>query len=216
MLISAIIGQSINKTEELIKSLFSSTGKKISIIQMKVLKDLNYKKYKDYLLELERNGIDFLIIKVDILEIKYLFNGLKFDIIFYTDKFEDFSEDENLKYKDLMKKAFEFLDENGIAIVNVDDIDYVKFLQEMKHYIITYGFSSKASITTSSVSYTMFKDDFMLCLQNSISTKSGLIIEPQEYRLKVDYNEINPNNILAAASFALINDIDLSSFDIIR
>ena len=66
------------------------------------------------------------------------------------------------------EKNIFIISEKGVAIVNSDDNDLSSFLSGIKHYIVTYGFNLKASITTSSVGDFMDKDDIMCCLQRTI------------------------------------------------
>jgi UDP-N-acetylmuramate-alanine ligase len=110
-----------------------------------------------------------------------------------------------------MRKIFLLLDEKGTAIVNVDESELIQFLQGMKHYIVTFGFNSKASITTSSIGDFLFKDNFMCCLQRTISTRNGMLIEPQEYKIRLETGELNTYDVLAAATFAIVNGVDLNS-----
>jgi len=56
----------------------------------------------------------------------------------------------------------------------------------------------------------MSKEGFICCLQRSIPTRGGEIIEPQEYKLNLDASEFDSHNVLAAASFAIVNGIDLN------
>ncbi|HEX3028401.1 MAG TPA: glutamate ligase, partial [Clostridia bacterium] len=92
----------------------------------------------------------------------------------------------------------------------VDDSELISFLQGMKHYFITYGFNSKASLTTSSIGDSVFKDEFLCCLQRSIPTNNGMLVEPQEFRLNVQPEYMDPYSVLAAAAFAVVNGIDLN------
>ena len=46
----------------------------------------------------------------------------------------------------------------------------------------------------------MDKDDIMCCLQRTIHTKNGKIIEPQEFKVKADLNGMDLIMFLAAAT----------------
>jgi len=111
---------------------------------------------------------------------------------------------------DLMKRAFSLLKEKGIAIVNADDNELNKFFKDIKHYIVTYGFNLKASMTTSSIGDLVAKDNMLCCLQRRIYTKNGTVIEPQEFKVKTDLESVDPNNVLAAATFVLVNGFDIN------
>jgi UDP-N-acetylmuramate-alanine ligase len=213
MLIAGIIGhEGKSKTANLINSFFSSTGKRVSIIDAKSLRELGSKRVKSYISELDKNNVDALILKIEFNDIeKEIFNNIHFDIMIYIDKADDLKETESEYYNNLMRKNLSLLDEKGIAIVNIDDKSLLEGLHGLKNYIITYGFNSKASITTSSVCDIVSKENFMCCLQRTISTKSGILIEPQEYSIKIETSGMNSYNVLAAATFAIVNDIDLNS-----
>jgi UDP-N-acetylmuramate-alanine ligase len=219
MLIAGIIGHKCkSKTASLINSILSPTGKKVSIIDLHYLIEQGYDRIKSYIKELNNNSVDILILKIELSDAeKEIFDYLHFDIIIYINKADDLDEKELTNKKALMRKVFSLLDQKGIVIVNVDDDDLIKLLEDMKYlndmknYIVTYGFNSKASVTTSSVGDMISKDNFMCCLQKTVSAKNGLLIEPQEYVMKVEPFEIDPYDMLAAATFAIINRIDLNS-----
>jgi len=213
MLITGIIGQDKKmKTANLINSILSLTGKRISIIDSKEIMEFNSNLLKNYILELKKHKIDILIIKIDILDFENdIFINLKFDIIIY-DYRSDYSiisvRDKCIK---LIQKSIAFLDKNGIIIIDVEDNELLYLLNDdVKQHIITYGFNSKASMTTSSIGDTLLMKDFMCYLQKTILTKNGKKIEPQEYLIRIESNEVNPYNILAAATFAIINGVDLN------
>lgn len=215
MLIAGVISKDQNMhTERMINSLLSSAGRKVSIIDSKVFKNLDISRIKDYLHELENNDIDILIVKISVLDFeKDILKFLNFDVMIYANKADDFISIDKEKYKSIMSTVFSLLDEKGIAIVNIDDSELVQFIKGMKHYLVTFGFNSKASITTSSTGDVIDEDNLLCCLQRTISAKNGLVIEPQEYMIRVKTNENNVYNVLAAATFAIINGIDLNLFN---
>lgn len=212
MLIAGIISQSDKEsTANLINSIFSASKKRFSIVDSKSLTNLDNKRFKAYLNELLRNNTDILILKVNIFDLDNdIFDCLKFDIIIFNDKADDFKEANSDVYKEFMRKAFSLLDEKGIAIVNADDNELTNFLNGIKHYIITYGFNLKASITTSSVGDLVAKNNIMCCLQRTLFTRNGSKIEPQEFIIKTQPDMYDTYNVLAAATFALVNGVDLN------
>lgn len=215
VLIAGIIGQSNKEsTANLINSIFSASKKRFSIVDSKTLINLDVKRFKAYLSELLKNNTDILILKINIFDIdKEIFNYIKFDIIIFTDKADDFSTNISDVYKEAMRKAFSLLDDKGVAIVNADDTELTNFLNGIKHYIITYGFNLKASITTSSVGDMVDKTDIMCCLQRTVFARNGNVIEPQEFIIKTKSEIYDPYNVLAAATFALVNGVDLNSLN---
>ena len=213
MLIAGIIGSEGKvQTASLINSILAAKGKKVSVIDSASLLGLDGNRIKAYISELGKNNIDLLLLKASITDIdKFIFDEVQFDIVIYTDKAEDSSGPDRNEYSEKMERIFSLMVDKGVAIVNVDDIDLITLLQGMKHSFVTYGFNTKASITTSSIGDSVFKDTFICCLQRSISTRNGKIIEPQEYKLKLEASEFDSHNVLAAASFAIINGIDLNN-----
>lgn len=213
MLIAGIIGhEGKSKTANLINFFLSSTHKRVSIMDAKSLMELGYSRAKGYIHELEKNHIDILILKIQLQEVeKELLKHIQFDIMIYTDKADDLTEEDEMFIKDLMGRNLSLLDEKGIAIVNIDDDCLLQALQGLKNRIVTYGFSSKASITTSSIGDIVSQKNFMCCLQRTIATKNGNLVEPQEYSIKLPTNGVNSYNVLAAASFAIVNGVDLNT-----
>ena len=215
VLIAGIIGQKDKgKTASLINSILYGAKKRISIIDSKSLSNLDTTRTKSYLRELGKNNIEILILKVDFADLgKELFDYLRFDIIIFTDKADNNNEANIDNHSELTRKAFSLLNEKGVAIVNADDNELIQFLQGINNYIVTYGFNLKASITTSSIGDLLAKDNFMCCLQRTIFTKNGRVIEPQEFKVNADLDGVDPYNILAAATFALVNGVDLNEMD---
>ena len=212
MLIAGIIGSEGKvQTASLINSILASKGKKVSVIDSASLLGLDGNRIKAYISELGKNNIDLLLLKAGISDIDKFLDEVQFDIVIYTDKADDSRGPDRKEYSEKMERVFSLMADKGVAIVNVDDIDLITLLQGMKHSFVTYGFNTKASITTSSIGDRVFKDTFICCLQRSISTRNGKIIEPQEYKLKLEASEFDSHNVLAAASFAIINGIDLNN-----
>lgn len=61
-------------------------------------------------------------------------------------------------------------------IINADEEIDLKLLENININVITYGFNSKSTITTSSVK----EDTILLCVQRNIQDINGKEIEPQE------------------------------------
>ncbi len=211
MLVTGIVGGADKaQTADLICSIFSSAGEKISVIDSGSITGLDKKKLNSYIEELRKNQTYVLLIKTDIRDIeKDFFENLNFDIMLYTDKADDLYSVDDEHYVALMRKVFSMVDEKGTLIVNADDVDSISFLQGMKYYTITYGFNRKSSVTTSSMGDNVFKDGFIYCLQRSITAKNGLVFEPQEYKLNIDQHKYDGRNILAAVTFVLVCGIDI-------
>lgn len=200
------------QTANLINSILTSTGKKISVVDSKNLLGFDKRRIKAYVTELEKNNTDILLLKLDINDVeKFLMNDMHFDIMIFTSKSDETNENEKPDTVLSMEKALYLLADKGIVIVNVDDSGLIKLFQNLKHPVVTYGFNTRASVTTSSIGDSLDKDGFICCLQKTISANNGALMEPQEYKLKLDSDDIDSHNVLAAASFAIVNGIDLNN-----
>ncbi|HHW00014.1 MAG TPA: glutamate ligase [Clostridiaceae bacterium] len=211
MLIAGIVG-GIDKaqTADLIYSIISLAGVRISVIDSGSIVELDKNKFKAYIEELKKSETYILLIKIDVQDIeKDFFDNLHFDIMLYTDKADDLYSTDDERYAMLMRKVFSMVDERGTLIVNADDVDGIAFLKGMKYYTVTYGFNRKSSVTTSSMGDNVFKDGFIYCLQRSITAKNGLVFEPQEYKLDFGHRKYDGRIILAAVTFVLVCGIDV-------
>ena len=212
MLIAGIIGSEIKlQTASLINSILTSKGKRLSVVDSKNLLELDLKRIRAYIGELEKNNSDILLLKINITDIdRLLMKDLHFDIMIYTDGVEKTLELDHTRHSDNIGRFFALMAEKGIVIVNADDSGLLSLLQGLKQHVVTYGFNTKASITTSSVGDPMLESSFICCLQRTISARNGDIIEPQEYKLELDASGFDTHSVLAAASFAIVNGIDLN------
>lgn len=212
MLIVGILGSEGKlQIANIISLILASSGEKVSVIDSAGMLNLDSARIKEYIRELKKNNVDLLLLKSELADIdRFLSDEMQFDILIYTDKTENNMDLEKFDYTDKLKRVFSLMAEKSVAIVNVDDSELIRLLQGMKHRFITYGFNTKASVTTSSIGDSMSKEGFICCLQRSIPTRGGEIIEPQEYKLNLDAGEFDSHNVLAAASFAIVNGIDLN------
>lgn len=212
MLIAGILGSEGKlQTASIINSILTSNGEKVSVIDSASMLGLDSKRIRAYISELEKNNVDLLLFKTELSDIdKFFSDEVQFDILIYTDSVEDSSLIEKSQYAQKLERIFSLMADKGVAIVNMDDGDLIGILQGMKHRFITYGFNPKASVTTSSIGDTVFKEGFICCLQRSISTHTGKVVEPQEYKLHLEAGEFDSHSVLAAASFAILNGIDLN------
>lgn len=107
-------------------------------------------------------------------------------------RFEAIIIDRNIK-KEYEKELKEILKLAKYVILNSDTVDIEKF-QNMNLNVITYGFGSKCTITTSSVG----DENTIICLQRSIKNLDNIEIEPQE--VSVDKNESVENSYINMAT----------------
>ena len=85
------------------------------------------------------------------------------------------------KNTELLKKI---LEKANYVIVNSDIEDNLKLLENIKATILTYGFNSKATITTSSIQ----DEKIMICIQRAFKNAKEKKIEPQEIETEIIKN----------------------------
>lgn len=102
-----------------------------------------------------------------------------------------------LKYK--IEQIKNILKTTKYIVINSDiEID-LKVLMNTSIRVITYGFNSKSTITTSSIT----DEDVLVCLQRNITNIKGNIIEPQEI-LKSNIEKMDVLEILAIMCIEII------------
>lgn len=84
-------------------------------------------------------------------------------------------------------------------IFNTDIIENINLLDNLQLKLITYGFNSKATITTSSIS----ENKIIVCLQRGIQNIKGQKIEPQELQMNIK-NNINSYGVMELLSLKLL------------
>lgn len=99
--------------------------------------------------------------------------------------------------------AVDFVIKKSIVLFNSDEN---RLKENAKVYMISYGHSTKATITISS----MKDGKIMICIQRAIQDKYGNIIEPQEFQVNYSGNEDYSTEILACCSLALVCGISIS------
>jgi hypothetical protein len=100
-----------------------------------------------------------------------------------------------------------------MVIINNDNEYYLDCLNNgLSKEIITYGFSSKANLTASSIGKSML-DEICICyLQETLKDRNGGMVEPQEFLIRIKDDVYDPYVIMAATSFAVLNGINLNLF----
>ena len=166
MLLAGIVGQEdMMETVGLINSILSATGKKISVADSAGLAGLDVKTLRSYMSELDKNMTDMLLLKLNGSNLdKLLSNGLNFDIMIFTGNSN--TADSAISYAQNnisvnCQKLQSFMGDKGITIVNVDDKELISLLEGKLQRVVTYGFNSKASITTSSIMDNLLDGSFM-------------------------------------------------------
>lgn len=110
-----------------------------------------------------------------------------------------------------------YLKRNGVIVVNSDEKNIFKTIKNSGNLVITYGLNNKACVTASSITDT----DVVCCIQRSLPTISGGILEQQEFAVRQDDNENSVTydngddgrsgvySVLAAVTAALVNDCEI-------
>lgn len=120
--------------------------------------------------------IKFLEKKFDIKKVDFIdldlktienFKNVKFDVILIS----------NLKKYKKSNNFKKILSNSSISAINADIKENLEVLDNLKGIVITYGFNSKATITTSSVN----DDNISIYIQRVIENIKGTKIEPIEY-----------------------------------
>lgn len=89
-------------------------------------------------------------------------------------------------------------------IINADIEDNLLLLDSVNANVITFGFNSKSTITTSSVK----DDNILICLQRTIENIKKEEIEPQELLVKVDTTYTDVHIAMGIATLLIIYGIE--------
>lgn len=203
---------------DLLFSLFKNNGLRVGLIRdrfIRVNEDLKKRRIDDYkdienLLAKDRY-LDYVIF--DNIQEKCLYNLIKeYEIDALID---DVYIEDHKEYNDIIetkKMMFNNLKRNGIAIINSDNKTLNNYFNSLKDKIIvTYGLSTKSTITASSLDVNETVS-FNCCIQRGITTFDGNEIEQMEFPIKtIGYNNFNVCNFLAAISLALIYEISVKN-----
>ncbi|MCT4621700.1 MAG: Mur ligase family protein [Marinisporobacter sp.] len=157
--------------------------------------------------EMTKKNVEIIIMEIDHSFFdKKVLQGMDFDMIVYTSiEMDDIKNiDETKKYMDLQKDILSNLSHKGILIINTDDKNSFKLLENIKNrLIITYGFSSKATITASSIEIAPI--EFNCCIQRGITSLNNIDLEPMEVPIAMNFiGKHNVYNALAAITAVLI------------
>lgn len=102
--------------------------------------------------------------------------------------------------KDREEALNELFKNSKYLAINADIEEDLKMINNMKLNVITFGFNSKSTITTSSV------EDNLICLQRKIVNVNKEILEPQELEVKIADKKLSSrqHNLMGVASILLI------------
>lgn len=132
---------------------------------------------------------NIIILKQDTIE---NFKNITFETIaVFSNQVEEFPNQEMVVK--IIEKAKYF-------VVNADEPISFKILETIKTNVITYGFNTKSTITTSSVK----EDSIFICLQRNIQNRIEEILEPQEIFIPLTSYKVNASMIMGLVSVLLI------------
>ena len=102
------------------------------------------------------------------------------------------------KEEEILNEMFEKL---KYLVINADMDSSLNIINNLKVNVITFGFSSKSTITASSV-----EDNMLLCVQRKIINIEGKILEPQEIKTNITNGKLknNSHNLMGIATILLI------------
>ncbi|MGN1269499.1 MAG: hypothetical protein ACI4UU_01330 [Clostridia bacterium] len=103
------------------------------------------------------------------------------------------------KVENNKKDIIKIIEKADNLIFNTDIIENISLLDNLHLKLITYGFNSKSTITTSSIS----ENKIIICLQRGIQNIKGEEIEPQELQMNIK-NNINSYEAMELASLKLL------------
>ncbi len=165
-------------------------------------------KFFGYLEEMLIRDVEIVIIEFDFFYFDYrIIDLLELDSVLYTSidlKYQAMLG--NLEsYILLQKRILNRLHSSGIVIINADDKNSIRILEGKKEcLVVTYGLSSKATITASSINLSPLLE-FYCCIQRGITTRKKVEIEPMEFPICMNFlGKCNVYNALGAITVSLI------------
>lgn len=193
VLVALLVANRQQTMENVIKRLFSGSGKKISVVSdIHKIKDLN-----THLQLLDESGTDIAFVRVwDAEGVCELCSGVFFDVVIY-----DNMAGEAMHCRQLAKN----IHPKTIVISNGDDAVVPDFMEGTKTCMIAYGLGQKCSVIPSAIDV---GQDLRLnvCVQRSFLTLDGKEVEEGEIVVELDGGNCNVYDVLAATVVRLVLD----------
>ncbi len=158
-------------------------------------------------------GIDVILIEFNFLYIDLkILDQIELDAVLYASidlKYEKMLANFS-KYIALQKKILDRLRQNGTMIIGSDDENNVCLLKgNGNHFIITYGFSPRATVTASSMNVSPMLE-FYCCIQRGLTTRKQTDVEPMEFPIRMNLlGKHNVYNALGAVAVCLLYGISI-------
>lgn len=119
--------------------------------------------------------------------------NVKFDIVVITCPLENILEQKNIIEKWCLEAKY--------VILNADIAIPLKFLEQEKITVITYGLNQKSTVTISSIQ----EEKVLIALQRNFANLGGEEIEMGEREILIDENtKLSPHDILVNSIISLI------------
>lgn len=184
-----------------IKYFLRTENIKVSISEYGYFKDTET--WNHYCSAVNQTGTEILLIKIRMSDIEDALNTLPLDTLIINDCNEWISVSDIIRSN---RRSFK----NLTIILNGDVIKISNFSDEELCKVLCYGFSNDANITTSSTGEPSISGRFLCYIRTGLVTANGRRVEPQEYVINLEGTAVDPYNILAAASFAVLHDVNLN------
>ncbi|NLK68682.1 MAG: hypothetical protein GX283_05920 [Clostridiaceae bacterium] len=164
-------------------------------------------KWKDYCSALNQVGTDILMIKIKPKDLEAAIKDLVLDTLIVNDYYEW-----NVVLSQLRNDTKSTSDELTV-ILNNDIVKTSQFTSIEGYRVLGYGFNKESIITTSSTGEPSISGQFLCCITSSLISANGKKVEPQEYVMSFENSIRDPYNVLVAASFAVLHDINLNKIN---
>ncbi|WZL74456.1 Mur ligase family protein [Clostridiaceae bacterium 35-E11] len=160
-----------------------------------------------HLHNMAQKGIEIIVVEINdqSFSIESL-EKMRFDAIVHTNiEISHIREEEAKKYIAFQQRIFSRLTENGIGIINIDDKNNIKLLENIgNRLMITYGLCTRATITASSIDIAP-TIKFNCCIQRGITNCNEIEIDPMEFPVYIHLlGRHNVYNALAAVTASLM------------
>lgn len=96
-----------------------------------------------------------------------------------------------------------------ITLLNTDQTTHLLNKQAL---LVTYGFNPRASVTVSSLRSEASQTEMFCCIQRTLITLKGRLIEPQEFSLMLPTSSVDPLAALAFTALGLILSLTPGEF----
>lgn len=191
---------------DIIKYFLNFENKKVSFSEYGY-RFKNRETWNHYCSAINQTGTEILIIKIKPADLEEALSFLPLDTLIVNNYNEW-----NLTLAIIRngKRTFK----NLTVIFNSDIIKTSDFTDEELCRVLCYGFNKDSNITTSSTGEPSISGQFLCYIRNMLVTANGRRIEPQEYVINLEDADIDPYNILAAASFAVLHDVNLNRINV--